>query len=335
MKFSVIIPAYNAAEFIERCMYSVINQTYQDVELIIVNDGSKDNTEEVVKAVIENNKNFQIKYTKIQNSGPSSARNRGIEMAEGDYICFLDSDDSYDINLFYDLSKIEDDYDVCFFGWQELYEDGQIFSRYSDRFSFLNEPVSGIEAAKMKFNGNIWLCNCNEIYSRAMIEERNLRYPEGIYAAEDTYFIYSCLVNAKLVRSLDKDYFYNTFRENSLMHATFSEKNLGELKALNALVNYAEENIDDEEMKKMFSSLHYYSHVALTKRLARTVKWYKPLAFKKLYSMHIPKVKRDKTAILTKMGKIEDTILHLSPMVFFEMCKLFYFLKGRRNKCKA
>lgn len=89
-KISVIIPTYNYAEFISACIDSVINQTYQDHEIIVVDDGSNDNTKEVIKKY-----NDKILYFFKENGGPSSARNYGIEKATGDYVCFLDADDVF------------------------------------------------------------------------------------------------------------------------------------------------------------------------------------------------------------------------------------------------
>lgn len=330
MRFSVIVPAYNCERFIEKCMNSIIGQTYRDIELIIINDGSTDATEATVKRVMEQNPDFAIKYMKIPNSGPSSARNRGIEMASGDYICFLDSDDMYDSNLFLELSQLEDDYDICLFGWQEVEEEsGAVFAQYTDAFSFLEQPVSGVEAAKMKFHKKIWLCNCNEVYKNSVIQEHGLRYPEGIYAAEDTFFIYSCLLNARKVCSLNRNYFYNTYRKNSLMHASFSDKNLTELKALKMLVDYSQEKFGNDDLYQMFYSLYYYSPIALTKRLVRTAGWNEYRKFKKQYRERIPVLERRENLLLTKREMIEDVVLRFSPMLFFVMCKIVYSLKLR------
>ena len=88
MKVSVIIPTYNCAQYITEAVESVLNQTYKDFEIIVVDDGSTDNTKEVIKPYLN-----KIKYIYQQNSGPSAARNRGIKEAKGEYIAFLDADD--------------------------------------------------------------------------------------------------------------------------------------------------------------------------------------------------------------------------------------------------
>jgi len=102
MKFSIIIPTYNRAAFLPKAIESVLSQTYTGWELIIVDDGSTDNTKEVVSQY----RDERIKYIYQDNAERCVARNNGIEHASGDYVCFLDSDDEYLENYLYDLSEI-------------------------------------------------------------------------------------------------------------------------------------------------------------------------------------------------------------------------------------
>ena len=117
MKISIIIPAYNVEAYIEKCINSVINQTYDDIEVIIINDGSTDNTAEIIEkySKIDN----RIKIVNKYNSGVSDSRNVGIEMFTGDYVFFLDSDDwvekDYIIKAVDVLEK--NNIDILFNGW--------------------------------------------------------------------------------------------------------------------------------------------------------------------------------------------------------------------------
>jgi len=94
MLVSVIIPTYNSAKYISRAVESVLNQTYQDFEIIIIDDGSTDNTGEIVQSI----KDDRITYIKQENAGPAAARNKGLEIAKGEYIAFLDADDMWKAN---------------------------------------------------------------------------------------------------------------------------------------------------------------------------------------------------------------------------------------------
>lgn len=97
VKVSVIVPIYNTEKFLEKCLDSLVNQTLKEIEIILVNDGSPDNSEEICFSYLKNNE--IIKYFKIQNGGCSNARNFGISKATGKYIMFVDSDDYVDLEF--------------------------------------------------------------------------------------------------------------------------------------------------------------------------------------------------------------------------------------------
>ena len=120
-KISIIVPVYNVEKYIERCLKSLVNQTLQDIEIIIVNDGSQDKSEEIIEKYVKENHN-KIKYYEKSNGGLSSARNYGIEYATGEYIAFLDSDDYVETNMYeemYNLAKKENaDMVECDYIWE-------------------------------------------------------------------------------------------------------------------------------------------------------------------------------------------------------------------------
>ena len=98
-KISVIVPVYNTERYLSKCLDSILNQTYDDIEVIVVNDGSTDNSELIIKEYVNKFPN-KLKYYKKENGGLSDARNYGVEKAIGDYLCFVDSDDYIDTKLF-------------------------------------------------------------------------------------------------------------------------------------------------------------------------------------------------------------------------------------------
>lgn len=129
-KISIIVPVYNVEKYIEKCLESLANQSMQDFEIIIVNDGSKDNSEEIIKSFQENHPNLQIKYLKKENGGLASARNYGVKYATGKYISFIDSDDYIDINLYKNLEKyMDEDIDVIKFKMQTVDKKGNILEK--------------------------------------------------------------------------------------------------------------------------------------------------------------------------------------------------------------
>lgn len=110
-KVSIIIPVYNTAKYLDKCLTSAINQTLKDIEIICVNDGSTDNSDEIIKSYMQ--KDSRIKYIKFAfNRGVSKARNTAISIAKGEFIGFIDSDDYVDNKYFENLYNQKADYDV-------------------------------------------------------------------------------------------------------------------------------------------------------------------------------------------------------------------------------
>src|SRR5574344_203637 len=102
-KVSIVIPVYNTGELIIKCLDSLKKQTMKDIEIIVVNDGATDNSDEIITNYIDKNSNMKIKYLKKENGGLSDARNYGVPYATGEYLAFIDSDDYITENLYEDL----------------------------------------------------------------------------------------------------------------------------------------------------------------------------------------------------------------------------------------
>ena len=110
MKYSIIVPAYNTEKYIDKCLKSIFSNTYKNFEVIIVNDGSTDKTEDIINKYIKKYDN--IIYIKQKNMGLSLARNNGVKKATGDYLLFIDSDDYVEKNLLENINKDIGDLDV-------------------------------------------------------------------------------------------------------------------------------------------------------------------------------------------------------------------------------
>ncbi|UOE38004.1 glycosyltransferase family 2 protein [Chryseobacterium oryzae] len=144
---STIVPCYNQAQYLDECLQSVLDQTYENWECIIVNDGSPDNTEEVAKRWIERDSRF--KYLKKENGGLSSARNAGIEIAQGEWFQFLDCDDKIDADKFNLSSLYFNHYDVVITNYQ-LFSENNL---HPDYCSFIDENLS-FEDILLKWDSN-------------------------------------------------------------------------------------------------------------------------------------------------------------------------------------
>lgn len=204
-KVSIIVPVYNVEKYIENCIKSLMNQTYKNIEIILVDDGSSDESYNICK-------NYSKKYSFIKsyhkkNGGPSSARNYGIEKASGKYICFVDSDDS--VKEDYIEKLIENEADLVMGGFVELYGKNKKIKKICDKKQdFSNEEiyVKLLEAAENdKFNSP-----CCKIFKKSIIENNHLRYDESLNMGEDLIFNIRYLKYCKTLTMIpDCLYFYN------------------------------------------------------------------------------------------------------------------------------
>ena len=131
MKFSVIIPVYNIEDYIENCLQTILNQSFTDYEIILINDGSSDHSKDICEEYVKNYSN--IKLIDKENGGPSSARRAGVERAEGDYIICVDGDDYIHRDLFLKIDNCIDnnpDVDLVCFGY------------YKDQNGVISEPIN-------------------------------------------------------------------------------------------------------------------------------------------------------------------------------------------------
>ena len=173
-KISVIIPVYNTEKYIEKCLESLAKQTMQDFEVIIVNDGSTDNSKKVIKDYMKNS-NLDIKYLEKENGGLASARNYGIEHASGKYISFFDSDDYLDKDLYKNLEKyMDEDIDLIKFKMKTVDEKENVIEK-------LDGPVfdvcTGEEGYKKLCTTDKYMDPaCIYLYKREFFVENNFKY---------------------------------------------------------------------------------------------------------------------------------------------------------------
>ena len=204
-KISIIVPVYNVEKYIDKCLKSLTQQTLQDIEIIIVNDGSLDKSVEIIEKYVKENPT-KIKYYKKENGGLSSARNYGLEYATGEYIAFLDSDDYVACNMYeemYNLAKKENaDMVECDFIWEWEYGK-KIFDKR-------REYKTKEEMMKMP-RVVAW----NKIYKREILNKNKIRFPEGLIY-EDMEFFYKLLPHLNKISYINKYFVHYTQREDSI-----------------------------------------------------------------------------------------------------------------------
>lgn len=204
-KVSVIVPVYNVEKYITRCLTSLVNQTIDDLEIILVNDGSKDNSEQIIRQFKKDYKN--IIYVKKENGGLSSARNFGLIYATGEYVAFLDSDDYVDRTLYqkmYEKAKATNsDYVECDFIWKYPdHEKIDVGFRYKDKKEMF-------EKARVV----AW----NKLIKREIIINKKIEFPVGLYY-EDIEFFYKLLPYINSFAFVEEPLIYYVQRDNSIVN---------------------------------------------------------------------------------------------------------------------
>lgn len=210
VKISVIIPLYNAEKYLKKCIDSVLNQTIKDIEIILINDGSTDDSEKIVDKYIKENKANIIKYNQ-RNQGQAVARNKGIELAQGEFVTFIDSDDYIDKTMLEDLyneAKIKD-LDIVICDYFEEQEDKLIYKK-----QILREHTDLIKDYILFVAGP-----CNKIIKTKVLKENNIRFPKNIFY-EDIAIMPALIIYSKQIGYIKKPYYYYVIRKNSTMRQT-------------------------------------------------------------------------------------------------------------------
>lgn len=238
-KISILVPCYQQAQYLDECLQSVLDQTYVNWECIIINDGSSDNTEEVVKKWID--KDFRFQYIYSENKGVSQARNSGITIAKGDFIQFLDGDDILEKDkLEYQIAILSSNPDVAIvYGSSRYFFDGDKDNLYPIHYQGIS-PV--IEMNKRDSNQkevlvyNNICTNCAGLYRKKIFE--NIKFKELIY--EDWFFHIECALNNFIFHFSNKTdgncLIRMTNQSQMNKHALENKKNNDFQKALDSLL---------------------------------------------------------------------------------------------------
>lgn len=252
IKVSVIVPIYNVEEYIEECVTSILKQTLKEIEIILVNDGTKDNSMKIIEKYFDDKR---IKVINKENGGLSSARNAGLKIAKGEYISFIDSDDYIEKTMLEDLYNASEGADIIFSnGFDYNMNDGKLLK--SSRKFFFKTAVNKGSYVCMYTSAVVW----NKIYKREFLQENNLNFIEGIIHEDDIFTIKTHFL-ANKVKYIEKNhYYYRINRKNSIMNNNAKIKHLENYKIiyekLNEFFNYF--NGSNFEKFRLYLLLNYY-----------------------------------------------------------------------------
>ena len=307
-KFSLIIPAYNVEKYIKKCLDSVLNQTYNNYEIIIINDGSTDNTSKILESYKSNKK---IKIINQENKGLSNARNTGVSNAKGDYILFIDSDDFIEKELLEILNKTIKDEDLVRFQIKILDETNKIIKEYKEE-TFNN--LNGIEAFNKLSKYNLVELAVCYAYKKDTFLKNNYKFEEKTYH-EDFGLIPYIIISSKKVTSINYIGYNYLQRKNSIMNNTDYKKEIKKsndvLKHYKNLIKWSQNIKGDLTIYKSF-----IANSVILKSLNLKEKDYKNYIKKlKEYKVY------DNLLTNNKENKIKKILIKISPKLYYKIIR--------------
>ena len=316
-KVSIIVPVYNVEKYISKCLDTLVNQTLDDIEIIIVNDGSKDKSKEIIKKYeIKNSQ--KIKYYEKENGGLSDARNYGMKYANGEYIAFLDSDDYVELDMYekmYEIAKKENsDMVECNFIWE-----------YPNK---TREDIGEIYNNKKEMIEKIRVVAWNKLIKKEIIEKSKVSFPVG-FRYEDVEFTYKLIPYLNKVSFIKNPLVHYIQRENSISNMQ-NEKTKEIFEVLDNVLRFYKENNFYEEYKNEIE--YIYTRFLLCSSFLRMVKIENKKTRKELLektwenlNTKFPNWKKNEILIKNKSGK-DLYMKTVNSFTYKIYCKIFRWL---------
>lgn len=255
-KLSIVVPVYNVGSLVKKCIESLINQSLSDIEIIIINDGSTDNSLNFIEKYLTNPK---IKYYYQNNQGLGAARNVGIEQSTGEFITFVDSDDWVDLDLYkVMIDKLEnDESDIAICGVKNEYNNFWCSEeRYSYKFCNTLSSYTALNILSRCENNNYMISPVvwNKVYKKSIIMDNNIRFLKNSYW-EDDVFSFQIFMWAKKFSIVPDIYYHYFYRQNSITN-DFSKKHIDDIVvSFKELYLYVEKNkLENPDAKLMVNS---------------------------------------------------------------------------------
>jgi len=243
VKVSVIVPVYNVEKYLERCLDSLVNQTLGDIEIIVVNDGSPDNSQKIIDKYAKKYK--KVKAYKKENGGLSSARNYGIKHANGEYIAFVDSDDYVEVSMFYDLynKAKSNNFDVVCCDLDYVDDNGKYISDGSSKISKDIYSNKDIKNMMLDFYPAAW----NKIYKKDLFNN-GIEFKCGVWF-EDVEFIYRMIPYINSI-GVVREKLYHYVQRDGAITKTFDDRLYHYIDNWNGIVDFYK--------KRNFYEEYYY-----------------------------------------------------------------------------
>ena len=300
---SVIVPIYNVEKYLPKCVDSILNQTYKNLEIILVDDGSPDNSGKICDEYAKRDNRIKVIHKK--NGGVSSARNIGLENITGEYIGFVDPDDYINKNMYEDMLYVikNNNVDIVICNMIKVYDETKKINSLNTSKELLfvssgNEKFNNLYNENSMLNSVVW----NKLYKKRIFEK--LTFPDG-KIHEDEYIMHYLLDRANAIAYIKGAYYYYVQHNNSIM-STYSIKRLDSVYALENRMNFFKEyNMKSCEIKTMYSLCMncIYNYINLNS---------------KLYL-------EEKIKLKTRINEYYRILKKSKYLTFYEKLKLFFY----------
>lgn len=327
IKVSVIVPVYNVGKYLDKCLESLIKQTLKDIEIIIVNDGSTDNSKHIID-LYKNKYPKLIKAITQNNQGISIARNKGIEQAKGKYISFVDSDDYIDVDM---LKKAYDHIekkqaDIIVWNYYEVNEMGTI-KKEQKIPSFSDANLKDNPSLLFSINPAPW----NKLYKRSLFDD--VKFPNDRTKYEDLMTITKVLINANKISKLEKNYNYYLIRDNG--ETGIVDKRVFDiLKVLDSVNNYMKEKLMFDQCydEITFLNIKHIMYQILKQRHSKDLCMSKNFINEayKFLNCNFPNWKQNKYYMSNE--NIKNRIIKNNKILVNIYCSIYRKIQGGKNK---
>lgn len=310
---SVIIPIYNVEKYLDRCLKSIISQSYKNIEIILIDDGSKDASSKICDDYAKSDNRIRVIHKK--NEGVAIARNLGIKKATGKYITFIDADDYVEkdyVKILYELCR---DHDVSIVGTIDENDEQVVISKSKSMIKIANgkEAIKEMLVTNRFFGWTCW----NKMYKTEIV--KNVKFREKVKIAEDVEFLYNVIKKAKKV-NIDtsyKLYHYVLDRKGSATEAKFNDDRKTEMQIYKSMKDDMEKIMpQDIELIKAWYLKRILLTIALNLKTSNDKKYLR-------YLVNELKQIRLKNKYITKKQKILYSIIMINP----KLLKVLYKLK--------
>jgi glycosyltransferase involved in cell wall biosynthesis len=317
MKVSIIIPVYNVEPYIERCLLSALNQTYQNLEIILIDDCGQDNSMSVASTVAENHPNgHKVVFLKHeQNRGLSSARNTGINAATGDYVYFLDSDDAITLDCIETLVNESEGFDVVVGAISYISKNKSDNRNINKNNIFLKDDIKNAY-----INDLIYHYAWNKLIYREFLLKNDLFFMPGLLH-EDYLWTFMVTMKCEALKIIEKETYLYTIRENSLT-TNFTIKNIHSfITGFNIIESFLIQDSSIKRKKYVWLIKYKFGIKNMSMRTNISYSDFRDLCFKNI--SHYP------IFICNYSSMLKNIVLHLPVCLQYSVFKINKFLSIR------